>query len=94
LAKTTPGTKIAPHINPQNIYPLWCVLSARKPKIGCNIVDKKLPKLIIILIVANDTISFAAIKGYSGTRQDGYISAIKCPRLNENIAFLSVVVMP
>ena len=56
-------------IKPQNIKNRFRILSAKKPKTGCNIDEQICEILIITVAIAIEKPSFAAINGIIGFRK-------------------------
>ena len=56
-------------ITPQNKKNLLIILSAKKPKIGCNIEEQICEILIIKVAIAIEKESLAAIKGIIGFKK-------------------------
>ena len=62
------GMNIEASINPQKIKNRFSILSAKKPKIGCIILEQIWVIAIIIVAMAIEKFNLAAINGISGLR--------------------------
>ena len=87
------GINIELRIKPQNINTRLRILSAKKPKIGCNNDENILEILITTVAIAIVIHNFAAIKGIIGLRIPVYTSLTKCPAESHRIARLFLFIL-
>ena len=87
------GINTETSIKPQNIKKRFKILSAKKPKIGCNIDEHICEMLIIIAAIDIENPSLDAIKGIIGFKKPVYISQAKCAAHNHIIALFTLFIL-
>lgn len=68
------GIKVEASINPQKIKNLFKILSAKNPKIGCNIFEQICVIATNIVAIPIEKPSFSAINGSVGFKKPPYTS--------------------